>query len=100
MFARFLGRATHDSMREVETEWGRPLPADFVAQLKSRLEVAFAAELKAVPHLESALDALDRPVCVASSGTPEKIATSLRLTELGARFAARIFSATEVARGN
>ena len=99
MFERFLGRATHDTTAEVEAELGRSLPADFIAQLKTRMDAAFAASLRAVPHLEAALDALDRPFCVASSGTPDKIATSLRLVGLGHRFAARIFSATEVARG-
>uniref|UniRef100_Q07V67 HAD-superfamily hydrolase, subfamily IA, variant 3 n=1 Tax=Rhodopseudomonas palustris (strain BisA53) TaxID=316055 RepID=Q07V67_RHOP5 len=99
VFERFLGRATHDTSREVEAELGRSLPSDFIAQLKIRLDAAFAASLRAVPHLEAALDALERPFCVASSGTPDKIATSLRLVGLGHRFAARIFSATEVARG-
>ena len=99
VFERFLGRATHDTTREVEAELGRSLPDDFFAQLKTRLDAAFASSLQAVPHLEAALDALDRPCCVASSGTPEKIATSLRLVGLGHRFASRIFSATEVARG-
>jgi HAD superfamily hydrolase (TIGR01509 family) len=99
VFERFLGRATHDTTAEVEAELGRSLPADFVAQLKTRMDAAFASSLQAVPHLEAALDALGRPFCVASSGTPDKIATSLRLVGLGHRFAARIFSATEVPRG-
>jgi len=99
VFERFLGRATHDTTHDVEAELGRKLPDDFPAQLKTRMDAAFAASLRAVPHLEAALDALDRPFCVASSGTPEKISTSLRLVGLGHRFAARIFSATQVARG-
>ena len=99
VFERFLGRATHDTMAEVEAALGRSLPADFIAQLKARMDAAFASSLRAVPHLEAALDALVRPFCVASSGTPDKIATSLRLVGLGHRFAARIFSAVEVARG-
>jgi HAD superfamily hydrolase (TIGR01509 family) len=99
VFERFLGRATHDTTAEVEAELGRSLPVDFVTQLKTRMDAAFASSLRAVPHLETALDALDRPFCVASSGTPDKIATSLRLVGLGHWFASRIFSAAQVARG-
>src|SRR5262249_19163928 len=52
-----------------------------------------------VPGIVAALDAIAIPTCVASSGTHEKIRYTLGLTGLYERFAGRIFSVSEVARG-
>jgi HAD superfamily hydrolase (TIGR01509 family) len=46
-----------------------------------------------------AIDALACATCVASSGTHEKMALTLGLTELLGRFEGRIFSTTEVEHG-
>jgi beta-phosphoglucomutase-like phosphatase (HAD superfamily) len=45
------------------------------------------------------LAAIALPVCVASSGAPEKIRASLTRTRLHDRFAPHIFSATQVRNG-
>ncbi|WP_046776776.1 HAD family hydrolase [Streptomyces yangpuensis] len=60
---------------------------------------AVDAGLTAVEGLPEALDAITLPTCVASSGSHEKMRHTLGRTGLYARFAGRIFSATEVARG-
>ncbi len=99
VFARFLGRSALAASREVETELGRALPEDFDAQLKAALFDEFAVSLEAVPHVAEALAAIATPVCVASSGTPDKIRTSLTHTDLLPRLAPHIFSATQVAHG-
>ncbi|PYF01453.1 HAD superfamily hydrolase (TIGR01509 family) [Rhodopseudomonas faecalis] len=99
VFARFLGRSAQDTRAEVEAELGRSLPASFPDRLKDRLNAAFAAELQAIPHISAALDALRQPACVASSGSHDKIANSLRLVGLHQRFVPHIFSAADVARG-
>jgi HAD superfamily hydrolase (TIGR01509 family) len=99
VFARFLGRSALAASREVETELGRALPEDFDAQLKAALFDEFAVSLQAVPHVAEALAAIATPVCVASSGTPDKIRTSLTRTGLLPRLAPHIFSATQVAHG-
>lgn len=99
VFARFLGRSAMAASREVEAELGRPLPDDFDAQLKAALFAEFAVSLLAVPHVAEMLAAIDTPVCVASSGTPDKIRTSLSRTGLLPRLAPHIFSASEVAHG-
>ena len=55
-----------------------------------------------MPGIELVLDALDAarvPFCVASSGDHEKMNTTLGITGLLPRFAGRIFSVTQVARG-
>jgi HAD superfamily hydrolase (TIGR01509 family) len=97
--ARFLGRSFADATREIEAEIGRPLPLAFHDDYRATLNAALAAEVEAMPHLRDALDAIASKVCVASSGSPDKIATSLTRTGLLDRFAPHIFSASQVARG-
>jgi HAD superfamily hydrolase (TIGR01509 family) len=52
-----------------------------------------------VPGIVAALDRIHLPTCVASSGSQEKMRLTLGLTGLWERFAGRIYSAEEVARG-
>ena len=52
-----------------------------------------------VDGVEEALDRIDIPICVASSGTHAKIRFSLGVTGLTARFDGRIFSVEDVERG-
>ena len=96
---RFLGRSSHSARLEVERDLGRALPDDFHEQLNARLFGALETSLEAMPHIEGALDAIAQPVCVASSGPPEKIRLSLTRTGLYGRFSPHIFSATQVEHG-
>jgi HAD superfamily hydrolase (TIGR01509 family) len=52
-----------------------------------------------VPGVVEALDQIDLPTCVASSGSHDKIRFTLGLTGLYDRFAGRIFSVYDVALG-
>ena len=52
-----------------------------------------------MPGIEDALDRLDVPFCVASSGDHTKMRTTLGITGLLPRFEGRIYSVTQVARG-
>jgi len=97
--AQFLGRSLTAVRQLVETRLGRPLPADFEDRYHDRLFEAFATELTAVPGVANALDRIRTPICVASSGTQERIRRALTATRLLARFEGRIFSAQDVARG-
>ncbi|MFB4285351.1 MULTISPECIES: HAD family hydrolase [unclassified Nonomuraea] len=71
--------------------WREQVNLDFAAAVK--------AELCAIEGIEDALDALDIPSCVASNGRHTTIRRSLELTGLAHRFAGRVFSAEDVARG-
>lgn len=97
--ARFLGRSSREARLEIEAELGRALPDDLDIQLRDELYRSFAATLAAVPFVAHALDAIARPVCVASSGSHERIRVSLGRVGLYDRFAPHIFSASEVANG-
>jgi HAD superfamily hydrolase (TIGR01509 family) len=97
--ATFMGHSMSACVAIIEERTGRPIPALFVADFRDRTFEAFRRELRPVPGIESVLDAIELPFCVASSGPPEKIQLTLSITGLLPRFAGRIFSAVEVARG-
>jgi HAD superfamily hydrolase (TIGR01509 family) len=99
VFDRFLGRSLHQASLEVEAALGRSLPDDFHIQLQDELFRSFATILEAIPHIEEALDAIAQPVCVASSGSQERMRATLGGVGLYGRFAPNIFSATEVRNG-
>jgi HAD superfamily hydrolase (TIGR01509 family) len=84
---------------EVETELGRRLPDDFASQTYAEIFRLFAESLEATPHIGEAQARIAQPVCVASSGPPEKISASLNRTGLYDRFAPNIFSAVQVRHG-
>jgi len=96
---RFMGRTEADMAAEIEAHLGRPLPGNWEEPFRHLYREAFEAELKPVPGILEALDAIAGPICVASSGTHERMRYTLGLTGLYPRFAGRIFSASEVARG-
>ena len=96
---RFLGRSMRQATLEVEAELGRRLPDDFSSETYVEIFRLFATSLEATPHIGEALDRIALPVCVASSGPPEKISASLNRTGLYDRFAPNIFSAVQVRHG-
>ena len=96
---RFLGRSMRQATLEVEAELGRSLPDDFQSQAYAEIFRLFASSLEAMPHISEALAQIALPACVASSGPPEKIRTSLNRVGLYDRFAPHIFSAVQVRQG-
>ncbi|HEU5161446.1 MAG TPA: HAD family phosphatase [Streptosporangiaceae bacterium] len=98
----YLGGTLRLVRDAVEPLLGRRLPDDFEDRYHERLFARMRTELTAVAGVTAALDALaaiDLPVCVASSGTHERIETALTTVGLLDRFAGRVFSAEDVARG-
>ena len=99
VFHRFLGRSAKQASFEVEAELGRALPDDFNQHLRDSLYRTFETDLEAVPHIHTALDAITQPVCVASSGSHQRMQISLGRTRLYDRFTPNIFSASQVDNG-
>ena len=95
----FVGRSMASCMRIVEERLGRPAPAGVLEAYNERIFGEFRASLRPVPGIEQALDALELPTCVASSGEHAKMHTTLGVTGLLPRFEGRLFSATEVEHG-
>ncbi|MDO8980594.1 MAG: HAD family hydrolase [Afipia sp.] len=96
---RFLGRSAREARLEVETELGRAFPDAYTAQLKATIDRVFGEQLQPVPHIADTLGRLSQRICVASSGTPTRIRSSLGTTGLLDRFDPHLFSAMQVDRG-
>ncbi|QQS13602.1 MAG: HAD family phosphatase [Rhodospirillales bacterium] len=100
---RLVGRSMRSCVEIVERELGRALPADFVERLQAETFEAFRREgVAAVPGVEMAIDAVElaeHRTCVASSGEIGKMRITLGAAGLWDRFAGRIHSSTQVARG-
>ncbi len=100
--ARFVGGTLQRVMDTVEEWLGRPLPAGWKEDFEARRNAAFREELQPVPGVAAAVEALRAagiPICVASSGTFEKMNLTLGLTGLKDYFDGNIFSAASVTRG-
>lgn len=94
---RFVGRSAEYMRMAVEEQLGRPI--DWEGEFESRYREVFERELRPVEGIVDALDGIETPFCVASSGTHAKIRSSLGLTGLLERFQDRIFSVQDVTRG-
>jgi HAD superfamily hydrolase (TIGR01509 family) len=95
----FLGLGMPATLRILSERLGRPLPSGWKEGLDDAVREAFERELLPVPGVVEALDRIDLPTCVASSGSQEKMRFTLGLTGLWDLFAGRIHSADEVGRG-
>jgi len=100
--ARFVGGTLKRVIDTVEQWRGEPLPPGWKDDFEARRNEAFRRELRPVPGAAAAVQAIragGTPVCVASSGSPEKMNLTLGLTGLRDCFGDDIFSATMVAEG-
>jgi HAD superfamily hydrolase (TIGR01509 family) len=96
---RFVGRSDRDTQAAIEAHLRRRLPPDWGDQVEELYRRAFAEGLAPVAGVPEALDLITLQSCVASSGTHEHLRYALGLTGLYERFAGRIFSVEDVARG-
>jgi HAD superfamily hydrolase (TIGR01509 family) len=96
---RFSGMSDEETFRIIEQQWGRPLPADFERRVTALVDARCETSLTTTPGVDEALAAIRIPVCVASSGVPDRIRTSLRIVGLLDHFEPHLFSATAVQRG-
>ncbi len=94
---RFVGRSAAYMHQEIERHLGRSV--DWDAEFEPRYREVFERELVAVPGVMEALDEIATPVCVASSGSHDKMRFTLGKTGLFDRFDGRIFSVDEVEHG-
>lgn len=96
---RFLGRTAREARAEVEAEMGRVLPEEYTVELKATIDRVFGAQLQPVPYICATLAALAQKKCVASSGTPTRIRSSLTTTGLIHHFGEHLYSGLQVERG-
>jgi HAD superfamily hydrolase (TIGR01509 family) len=98
MFEQFVGRSMPQCLEVIEGLLGRPVSDEFVDEYQRRTAAALKSELKAVPDIELVLATVGVPYCVASSGTHEKMNTTLGITGLLPKFKGKMYSVTEVAK--
>ena len=97
--ATYLGSSMERVVQNAEESLGRALPDDFLERYYRRLFDRFETELQPVPYVADAIDTMDRPRAVVSSGSPERIELTLTLTGLIGRFDGHLYSSEQVARG-
>lgn len=98
-YRRFLGRSMSTIAKLLEDEFGLTMTDGHLAEVRGRLYERFRRELKAIPGIADAVEALTAPFCVASSSQPERIRLSLSVTGLLEKFEPRIYSSTMVENG-
>ncbi|MCX4776725.1 HAD family hydrolase [Streptomyces sp. NBC_01264] len=96
---RFIGRSSVSIREQVTDRLGPEVAAHWWDRFEELHREAVDSGLSPVEGLPQALDAIDLPTCVASSGSHEKMRHTLGRTGLYERFAGRIHSASEVSRG-
>ncbi|MER5727202.1 HAD family hydrolase [Streptomyces sp. NPDC002138] len=96
---RFIGRSKESICEQIAQRLGEETAAFWWEQFMLRHRETVDAGLEAVDGLPEALAGITLPVCVASSGSHEKMRHTLGVTGLYERFAGHIFSAAEVPRG-
>ena len=98
MFERFVGRSMPQCLELIAGLLGHQVPDGFVQEFETRAATALKSEVTAVSGIEEVLASLGVPYCVASSGTHQKMQTTLGATGLLPKFRGRMFSVTEVAK--
>ncbi|MGE7435369.1 MULTISPECIES: HAD family hydrolase [Kitasatospora] len=99
VISRFVGRSSRSIGEQIADRLGRETADTWEERFVELHREAVDAGLSPVEGLPEALEEITLPVCVASSGSHEKMRHTLGHTGLYERFAGRVFSATEVSRG-
>lgn len=92
----FRGGALADWIHYVKVEHRIDLPPEFQSNFRHRMKIAFEKELTAVPGVEELIHSIEAPICIASNGPLEKMATTLKVTGLNKYFGENIFSAYQI----
>lgn len=97
---RFVGLSYTTMMATIESEHGRPVPAQLNREIQQAALDMFPSHLRPVPGIEQLLGSLERERCVASSSDLDRINLSLSVCDLQQYFdPERIFSAQMVSNG-
>jgi HAD superfamily hydrolase (TIGR01509 family) len=94
----FQGRSMPDCVRVLREQFTVDVPPGFVERYEAELFDVFRRELRPVPGVREAIEALPYRRCVASSGSPEKVRTALGIVGLRELFEPHIFSGLQVPR--
>lgn len=93
---RFRGWKLADILNLLQEENSVVIPHNFVAAYRETVAELFEKELKPVQGIENALESLEYPKAVVSSGPRHKVEQALRLCRLTKYFGGNIYSSYEV----
>lgn len=96
--AAFMGKSWVSNLEIIEERLGGPAPPELTERYRTRRDAALR-HVEPVDGILEALDAIDLPSCVASSGDHQKMGITLGATGLLDRFEGRIFSAMDLPDG-
>jgi HAD superfamily hydrolase (TIGR01509 family) len=94
----FLGRSVTAVVEHYEA-LGRSVPEQFSTELGARVHAAFLAALCPIEGVNTVLEGLQIPHCVASSSDVDRVSFSLSLTGLAPHFDSRLYTSQMVKRG-
>lgn len=99
MFNTFVGHSSSQCMRIIKDMLGHAPPGNLENRYKFEINETLSRDVTAVQKIEQALDEISIPICVASSGSHEKMHTTLGKTNLLNRFKGKLFSTSDVENG-
>lgn len=99
MFDTFVGHSKAQCLEKIEALTGSPPPDELEQRYREDIEQALATSVEAIDGIETVLEYISRPYCVASSGSYDKMRLTLGKTGLLEYFDVNIFSTSEVERG-
>ena len=94
----FLGRSMTAVVEHYEA-LGRSIPEQFSTDLRAGVRAAFRSALCPIEGVNTLLERLQIPHCVASSSDVDRVSYSLSLTGLAAHFDSRLYTSQMVERG-
>ena len=93
--ATFMGRSWASNLKIIGDQLGTAPPPDFTERYRAERNVALA-DVQPVPGIVEAIERIDLPMCVASSGDHLKMQITLGAVGLRERFEGKIFSAVDL----
>ena len=94
----FLGRSTAAVVEHYKA-LGHSMPEQFSAELAAGVRAAFVSALCPIEGVNSVLEGLQIPHCVASSSDFDRVSFSLSMTGLAPYFDGRLYTSQMVERG-
>ncbi len=98
-YTHFLGYNFEHVTAKILQDFSVSLPSDFRYAFRDNLKRVFKSELSTTSDLIYILSQLTVKFCVATSGSPEKVANSLFSTGLSDYFTDKVFTSSEVKNG-
>ena len=99
VFENFLGHSFSSVAAKFAHLHGIGVRESFETDYRANLLRRFSSDLKPMPFIESVLDRLAVPYCVATGSSPLRVSKSLELADLASRVSGRVFTTSMVARG-